>query len=511
MSTIRDILQLYFESNGSVRAIARSVGIGRSSVSRILDRARVTNLNWPLPAEMSDDKLRELLYPITAPGAGSPHPVPNWVEVHKELVRHRSLTLRQLWREYIEANPAGYQYSRYCDLYRGWRCSQAEVVMHLTHKAGERLFVDYSGKKPCIQDPITGEVKPAELFVCALGASGYLYAEATETQTAKDFLGSVRRAFEFYQGIPRILVPDNMKAAVIQFRTDDTPILNRSLRDLTRHYKVDVVPARPRRPRDKSKAEGGVLLLQRQILGAHRNTTFLSLVDVNAIILQEVHTLNQARFQKINTSRKQLFEELDRPALRPLPKQPYEYARWVSKRKVGFNYHVQIENYHYSVPYAYVGKFVRARISEEIVEIYDDQMRIASHRRGWSAGQYTTVVAHMPREHQEYADWRPERFVNWAKKIGPHTTVLIEAIFAEAEVAEQVYRRCMGILKLASEYGHDAMEQGCEMALNLQTPYTATVRQCVQQVATQLHQPQYTPIENTNVRGATYYSSIESS
>ena len=507
MKKVKRILELHFVANLSVRAIARSVGVSRSSVSRILERVRVTKVTWPLPAAVTDAKLEALLYPVTARGGSAARPVPNWVEVRKQLATHRSLTLFQLWTEYIEANPTGYQYSHFCELYRSWRGAQVDPVMRLTHKAGERLFVDYSGKKPSVVDPHTGEERRVELFVAALGASGYLYAEATETQSTADFCGSIRRTFEFLGGVPRLIVPDNLKAAVIQFKKDDVPVLNESFRDLTEHYQVGVLPARPQRPRDKGKVESSVLMLQRRVLGALREVAFTSLAELNAAILEQVRDLNHAPFQKMDTSRQRMFEELDRPALRPLPTEPYEYGQWTDKRKVAFNYHIQVEKHFYSVPYQYVGSYVRARIQAKVVEIYRHQRRIASHVRDRTSGKYTTNRARMPKNHIEYGDWPPSRFVNWAKKIGPSTRALIEENLASAQVPAQMYSRCMGILKLERTYGQDTLERACELALARETLSSAAIRRLVKRIAVEVHPSPSPPIAHENLRGANYYSS----
>lgn len=267
MKHVKHILELHFEERLSIRAIARGVGIGRSSVARILDRAKVANVRWPLPKGTSDADLERILYPSPTQSGSVGRELPDWMEVYKELARHRSLTLHQLWAEYIERNPQGYQYSYFCELYREWRGCHEDPTMRITRKAGERLFVDYSGKKLRVTNPTTGETRTVELFVAALGASGYIYAEATETQKTFDFCSSIGRAFQFYGGVTRMLVPDNLKSAIIKFRKDDVPILNDSLRELADFFRVGVVPARPRRPKDKGLVESSVLLVQRRLGG----------------------------------------------------------------------------------------------------------------------------------------------------------------------------------------------------------------------------------------------------
>jgi len=380
-----------------------------------------------------------------------------------------------------------------------------DPVMRHTHKAGDRLFVDYSGKKPCVVDPDTGEMRTVELFVAVLGASNYLYAEATETQKARDFCASVRRTLEFLGGVPRAIVPDNLKSAVIQFKKDDIPVLNESFRDLTEHYQVGVLPARPKKPRDKSAVEAGVLFAQRQILAPLRNVTFFSLQELNAAILEQVKAFNLTPFQKMPGTRQRRFEEVDRPALRPLPTNPYAYGAWTGKRKVGLDYHVQIEKHFYSVPHRYLGSSVRGLIRQGTVEIYLGDERIASHVRSRDSGRHTTTLIHMPVHHREYAKWSPKRFIRWAQTIGPQTTALIEENFACFQIPEQAYRRCMAILKLGNAFGHDLLEKACGLALERQTLSSPAVKQIVKRMATELHQKP--PIEHENIRGANYYAS----
>ena len=506
MKHVKHILELHFEEGLSIRAIARGVGIGCSSVGRILDRAKVANVRWPLPEGTSDADLERILYPSPTQSGSVGRELPDWMEVYKELARHRSLTLHQLWTEYIERNPQGYQYSYFCELYREWRGCHEDPTMRITRKAGERLFVDYSGKKLRVTHPITGETRTVELFVAALGASGYMYAEATETQKTFDFRSSIGRAFQFYGGVTRMLVPDNLKSAIIKFRKDDVPILNDSLRELADFFRVGVVPARPRRPKDKGLVESSVLLIQRRLGGALRNLEFFGLGELNEAILDQVQELNEALMQKTKVSRKELFEGLDRPMLRPLPREPYEYMQWVHKRKVGSDYHVHIENHKYSVPHSYLGRQVEARLGPHTVEIFAGSERIASHVRSRESGKYTTVKDHMPKHHREYEKWSPKRYIQWAESIGPRTKALIEVNLASFEVPEQAFNRCNGTLILAREYGHEAMEMGCELALRRNTRTTAAVRQLVKQMAAESHQPKQLSIDHENIRGAAYYS-----
>ena len=507
MRKIRHILELRFAAKLSKRAIARSLGIGRSSVSRVLERAVMAQLTWPLPDDMTDAKLAAIIYPNTARAAAGSRPVPDWAEVHLDLAKNRSLTLSQVWKEYIEKHPNGLQYSRFAELYRAWRKCEVDQVMRQSHKAGERLFVDYSGKKPCYTDPITGEVHTPELFVAVPGASNYLYAEATPSQKTADFCRSIRRTFEFLGGLPQIVVPDNLKAAVIKVRKDDVPILNKSFEDLAAHYRVNILPARPRRPKDKSKAESGVLLAQRQILAVLRNIKFFSLEELNAAIAERVRVINSTPFQKLPGSRQSMFEAVDKPALRPLPMVPYVYGEWTGKRKVAMDYHVQIEKHYYSVPYKFIGRTVRGLIREHTVEIFHDDTRIASHRRGRISGRHTTLREHMPARHRKASDWSKERFIKWARKAGPDTAKLIKANFDRYDIQEQAYRRCMAILQLGRKYGYENLEQACGIALKNCTLDSHAMRRIIMDILADQQYAPKTAIEHDNIRGADYYSS----
>ena len=497
MNQIQRILELHFVHKLSVRAIARQVGVGRSTVSRLLERARTLNLSWPLPEQMTDPQLQECLYP-SRPSPTEPREVPDWQKIHLELIRHKSLTLWQLWEEYQQQHPDGYGYSWFCELYRKWRGAQANPVMRQVHKAGERVFVDYSGKRPEIVDPRTGEVKAVELFVAVLGASNYLYAEATSSQKTADFCGSVRRMFEFFGGIPTAIVPDNLKAAVKRVKRDDAPELNDSFRELTEHYGVEVLPARPYKPRDKGKVESAVLQVQRQVLAPLRKLTFYSLQELNEAIHAWIHELNRAPFQKREGTRRSWFEQIDQPALRPLPENPYEY-RIRFHRTVHVDYHIRIERNFYSVPHQYFGAKVWGWLGEHTVEIYLGEERIASHPRGPSNWACITNPAHMPDHHRERKEWSPARFIHLAQKIGPRTEALITANLDRYAIPEQAYRRCLAILNMASKYGHPVLEKACRIALNLERLSAQKVKVFCQRIAQEHYETHSRHIEHENI------------
>jgi transposase len=336
MQKVEEVLRLRWGAKLSLRAVAQALGIGKTTVLECLRRAEAAGLSWPLPSELDGAGLVRLLYPQEASRAAGQWGQPDWAQVHRQL-RAPGVTLFLLWQEYREREPAGYAYSRFCELYAQWR-GRVDVVMRQSHRAGEKLFVDYAGQTVDIVDPTRGEVAAAQIFVAVLGASNYTFAEATRTQGLADWIGSHGRALAFFNGVPSIIVPDNLRTAVSKSSRYE-PDLNLTSQEFARHYGVAVIPARVRKPRDKAKAEGGVLLVERWILARLRHQTFFSLTTRNRAIAELLATLNARPFKKLEGSRRSHFEAIDRPALRPLPSAPYEYAEW-RKARVAPNIHL---------------------------------------------------------------------------------------------------------------------------------------------------------------------------
>ncbi len=509
MRRIKYILSLRYEQNYSERRIAQQVGVGRSTVSRTLARVQQTGLTWSQCAALSDAELQQQLFPSDDKQQVPQRPLPDWEQVHKALAKHSYMTVRQLWLEYKAGHPDGLEYSQFCLRYRQWRGSDRHLEMRLEHRAGEKLFVDYSGKRPSIVDPRTGKSREVELFVATLGASHYTFVEATLTQQLKDVCGSLRRCFEFLGGTPRVLVPDNMKTAVTAINRGDVAKINATFQELADHYQVCVLPTRPGKPKDKAAVENAVLQAQRRILAPLRNRHFSSLQDLNAAIAPLLEALNAQPFQKKDGSRHSWFVDLDKPALRPLPRTPYRYGEWTSKRKVQFNYHVSIDKCYYSVPFKYAGKTVYALVHQDTVEIYldrQDDTYIAAHRRGLLRGQHVTNQHHMPSHHQAYAAWTPERFVNWAAEVGTHTQALIQANFHRFDIPEQCFARCRSLLGLAKKHGARAMEAAAKEALDQQVFSYPAVKQIVEKIASAAGSQRPCVVEHNNIRGAAYYS-----
>lgn len=507
MRKIREVMRLKYELGRSNREIARSCDMGCSTVSDYLKRSRIAGLTWPLSDNQSNSFLERALFPPPTP-PGSSCLIPDFIEIHTELQKRRGVTLNLLWQEYKEQHPDGYQYSWFCQNYRAWS-GRLDLTMRHEHHAGEKLFVDYAGQTVEITDRLTGEIRKAQIFVAVLGASNYTYAEATLSQQVEDWIGSHVRAFEFFGGVPEVIVPDNLKSGVTKSCRYE-PDLNPTYHDLACHYQTVVLPARVRKPRDKAKAEAGVLLVERWILARLRKHTFFSLTDLNNEIQRLLIELNNKPFKKLPGSRKSRFEELDSPALKALPASAYELANW-KKCTVHLDYHVDIVGHYYSVPYVLVKKQLDIRYSQKTVECFYRGKRIASHVRDERQGRHTTVKEHMPVKHQKYMEWTPERFKNWAAKIGPETLCLTETLLVQRAHPQQAYRSLLGILSLGKSYGDARLEAACCRALYINAFSYRSVASILKSGLDHKPLPEPVgdkkPVEHANIRGQLYYSS----
>jgi len=504
MRKIREVLRLKRECGLSNRAIARSCSISHSTVGEYVRRAEEAGLSWPLPEDVDEDRLFELLFPKPpAPGSRSiPCPDRSWV--HAEL-RKKSVTLRLLWVEYREEHPTGYGYSQFCALYRKW-AKRLNPSMRLTHKGGEKVFVDYAGQTVPIVDPDTGEIRQAQIFIGVLGASNYTYVEAQWSQELPNWINGHVRMFSFFGGVPEIVVPDNLKAGV-KTPCRYEPDLNPTYQDLAEHYGVAVIPARTRKPKDKAKAEVGVQVAERWILARLRNRTFFSLADLNQAIRELLDPLNRRTMKHLGRSRREFFELLDRPALRPLPEQPYEFATW-KKARVNIDYHIEFKKHYYSVPHTLIHEEVDVRATESTVEIFFKNHRVASHPRLNSPGRHTTLSEHMPPAHQKYLEWTPERFVHWAQTIGPHTAQVVQTILDSRKHPQQAYRSCLGLLRLGKRYGDDRLEAACRRAFPAGITSYKGVKNILDAKLDQVEPeepPTVIPESHENVRGESYY------
>jgi len=508
MRKLRELLRLRFELGLSQDQIARSCSISQASVSNCLKRARAAGVSWPLAEGWDEARLEEALYgqPLGRP-AKTQRPVPDFARAHQELQSNRRLTLLLLWEEYRQNHPDGYGYSRFTELYHRWR-RRLDVVLRHEHKAGEKLFVDYAGDTIPIHDPKGGPEHPASIFVAVLGASNYTYAEATWSQGLEDWLGAHVRAFEFLGGVPALVVPDNTKTGVRRACRYE-PDLNPAYQELASHYGVGVVPTRPYRPRDKAKVENAVLLVERWIVAAVRHRKFFSLADLNQAICELLEKLNQRSFRKRTGSRASLFQELDRPALKPLPAERFQLHHWTQAR-VSIDYHVQFDLHFYSVPYTLTGQLVEIRSTATTIEIFHRGQRVASHARSHQPYQATTVNAHRPKSHQQHLAWPPSRLVRWAESIGSATAQLFAEILKSKPHPEMGYRSCLGILRLATRYSNQRLEAASRRAVATGACSYHSVKsilECSLDRQPLEPPPPSLPLAHENLRGASYFES----
>lgn len=509
MRKVKEILRLRHACGLSERQIAESCNLSKGSVSNYLRRAEAANLSWPLPEAVDDTALEAKLFAAKARAA---RPEPDWEQVHKERQR-KGVTLLLLWQEYKAQHPTGYEYAAFTIHYRRWLGEQG-VTMRQVHAAGEKLFVDYAGMTLVITDPGSGEMRQGQVFVAVLGASNYTYAEVTESQSGEDWLSSHRRALEFFGGVPKVVVPDNLKAGVKKPCRYE-PELNPAYAEFAEHYGLAVVPARVRKPRDKAKAEVGVQIVERSILARLRDRSFFSLREANEAVWELLAELNAKPFQKLSGSRQSAFVELERALLQPLPGEPYNVASW-KKAKVNIDYHVEVLGHYYSVPYQHARQEVEVRLGELSVEVFQQGKRIASHVRvvdtPRNKGRHTTVVEHMPAAHQRHAEWSPARLISWAEKTGEHTALVVTHILESRPHPEQGFRSCLGIMRLGKLYGDTRLESACCRAHRLRSYSYKSVQSILKhgldaqplELEPQLDTPT-TQSEHRNVRGAAYY------
>ena len=506
MRHIREILRLKWGLKRSHRETARSLGISPGAVASVLTRATTLGLTWEALAALSDDALEQRLYgPKLSGGVSRPLPDPTWL--HTEL-RRAGVTLELLHLEYLQQHPDGYRYSAFCRHYRAWLGHQ-RVSMRQVHKAGEKLFVDYSGKKPALVDAATGVVRPVELFVAVLGASNYTYAEATETQRSADFIQSHGRALEYLAGVPAAIVPDQLKPGVRDACRYE-PILQRTYEEWATHYGTAILPARPAKPRDKAKVEVAVQVAQRWILARLRHETFFSLAALNVRIRGLLADLNARPMKGYDgQSRRDLFLRFDQPTLRPLPTERFVYTEWRQAR-VNIDYHIEVERHCYSVPHRLIHQTLDVRLSATTVEVFQRGTRLWVHRRHHHVGGFTTIAEHMPHAHRAHLEWSPSRLIRWGATVGPQTAALVEQILANRPHPEQGYRSCLGLLRLAKQYGPDRVEAASRRAVAVGARsyrhVEAMLKHGLDRVPLEADAPPSPPrAGHANVRGPAYY------
>ncbi len=501
---VQEILRLGLKHQLGDREVSRSCGVSHVTVWAYLKQVRDHGLTWADVSSLGEAQLLKLVRGAHRFTPGRSIPEPDWKYIHAEL-RKKSVTLQLLWEEYKELNPDGYQSTQFYERYKKWK-QTINPWMRQNHKAGDKLFVDYAGQTIPIHSQKTGQVHQAQIFVAVMGMSNYTYAEATWDQTLQNWVSSHVNAFEYFEGVVRLLVPDNLKSAVSKPNRYD-PDINPTYYEMASHYGTAVLPARVRKPKDKAKAEVGVQIVERWILAALRNKTFFSLHHLNQEIGTLLERLNEKPFKKLPGSRRSWFNSDEKAVLLPLPESRFEIAEW-KNAKVNIDYHVELDRHYYSVPYQHIHKEVRIRHTKGIVEIFLKGKRIASHRKESFAGGHTTIKEHMPTGHREHLEWSPSRILRWAAKIGEATTSVVHMIMHSRKHPEQGYRSCLGILRLGKHYGDQRLEAACRRAVEYEEfryKYIRTIlEKGLDKQNTELPdtQPQ---LNHRNVRGGTYF------
>ena len=466
MEKVREIIRLYQCCGLTQRAIARVLYVSRPVVKAYIDKIQAAGLDYAEIEKMDDDALLALIEGPEATSERYKALRRNFEYFIKELKRP-GVTLERLWQEYRAEHPDGYRYSQFCYHFQVWRHTST-LTMHIEHKAGDKMLVDFAGKKLQIVNPDTGEIEDVDVFVAVLAASQYTYVEAVASQKKDDWLKANQNAFEYFGGVTRAVVPDCLKAAVTKANKYE-PDINPEYADFARHFQTVILPARPHSPKDKALVEGAVRIVDAWIFAALRDRIFHSIEELNQAIRQELETYNAKPMQKYGISRKELFEQIEKAALLPLPQEKYTRRNFKSL-KVQFNYHIYLsdDKHHYSVPYRYRARQVQVIYTDTVVEIFYKNTRIAFHKRNRTANGYSTIKEHMPSHHRLMSDWNPQRLINWAGNIGESVKAVIQHILEHRQHPEQAYKVCLGILNLTKKFDKDRLNKACHIAIECQ-------------------------------------------
>lgn len=507
MRKIHEVCRLRLKMGLGINQIAGACNMSTSTASVYVNKIEESKLSYEELSALDEDVAYKLLFPDVTPNkSGTDKARLDFEYLSKEL-KKKGVTLQLLYEEYRRDHADGYSRSRFYEKYRNY-AKKLDPVMRFNHKAGDKMFEDFSGDRPHYINPATGEKVEAELFVTVLGASSYIFACAVDDQKTENFINSNIRAFEYYGGCPECIVPDNLKSGVKSACYYD-PEINRTFADMAEHYNVAVVPARAGKPRDKAKVENAVLQAQRRILAALRNRTFFSLYELNEAIMEEVEKLNRRPMAVTGKTRRELFEEIEKPALRPLPVERFEIYNYKAPSTVHIDYHVEVEKSYYSVPYTLIGETIEAKYNSRVVELYHKKKRVASHIRTYKKGEFITEDRHMPHEHRQYLEWTPERIKNWGSKIGEHTRILMQQIMDSKKHPEQGFRSCLGIIRLSKQYTPERVENACKRALSVEAYNYRSVKSILQRgldkVAYLDERKEIKLIEHSNIRGGEYY------
>jgi transposase len=510
MSIVRELLRILCVGDMSYRQIAKICCVSHNTVRRY-DRIRTKHQLTEEALNKFDDTQLEQFFDNRLKHVDSPKPLPNFEQIYSEL-KKRGVTLEILWQEYRAEHPDGYSYSYITHLYRRW-LGKLDIAMRQTHRAGEKLFLDYSGKKLPITNRETGEVWLAEIFVAAMGASSKAYVEASRSQQVPDWIQSNVNALNYFGGAPSMVIPDNLKSAVIDHKKDKVK-LNASFVDMARYYGLVIIPARPHKPKDKAKVEAAVWLAQIWILAALRKRTFYSLEEANEAIWELLQKYNNRPFQKLQGTRSELFEKIDKPALKPLPEQPYEFADWKLKVRVGRDYEVEYDQCWYMVPHQLVNQYIDIRATVKTVEVIHKHRRVASHARFHVPGQRSVVQEFMPASHRHHSDWSATRLLAWAQSVGDSAEKVFGLLLEKKSHPESGFRACVALVEEGKLYGLERLESAASMALQINSPTLTSIRSLLRTGRDKLGHPSFPPNDTSdpetlepheNLRGAKYY------
>lgn len=509
MKRIREIIRLNEECQLSIRKISSTLNVSRPTVSKTIAAYKKSGLNLAEISALKDSDLEQRFYSKKEPSSKADFLKQKFPYYAKEL-KKKGVTLQLLWEEYIKENPDGLRSSQFSYYFHKWKQDE-KLSMHIEHKAGDKMFIDYTGHKMEIEDRKTGLKRLAEVYVAILPASQLTYVEASLNQNQEEFMRSTERAIQYFGGVPSALVPDNLKSGVIKASIYE-PEINRLFADFGDHYRTAVVPARARKPKDKAHVENAVKIVYRRIFAPLRNEKFYSLDELNDAIKVKLEEYNNKKLSKMKVSRKELFNEVEKDTLRPLPAEKYP-LKYIQDGRVAFNYHVELkeDHHYYSVPYLLRGKQVRLIYDERNVAIYYDNERVVQHKRSRFSHKYSTVKDHMPKEHRFKDDWNPDKLKYWAGNVGKSTLLAITHILDSKKHPEQAYKSCLGILGQAKKYGHDLLELACRKACNIERINYKYISEEVIKIKDQFDedmndkQPSLLPEFHENIRGKEYY------
>jgi len=508
MNKLREAARQILTSNRSNRQISKSVFLTHTTINKYRKLLRTTNVTWEVINKLSNLDLEKLFK--SSRHKISKKRVPDWIYVHKEM-QGKNMTAQLLWEEYCISEPiTAYSYSWFSHTYAEFK-NKLDLSMRQLHRAGEKTFVDFAGTTIPYKERDSGDEFFAQVFVGVLGASNYTFACAVRSQKIPDWIEAHNKMYQFFGGVTQVLVPDNLKSAVI--RAGSHPILNKTYLEQSQYYNTVIVPARVRKPQDKSKAEIGVQIVSRWIIARLRNKQFFSLEEINIAIIQLLIMLNERPFKKLPGNRRERFEKLDKPLLKPLPSIPFEYAEWVSSQKINADYHVHVHGHYYSVPYTLVGERVEARVTSNTVEVIYSGRRIASHQRSYKAGEHTSKPEHQPKAHRYYAEQTPKKMKKWARTIGPACLSVVQYQFSKFPHDLIGLKACSTLKRLASSYGDEQFEAACRRAQLIGSLTVKSVRSILQHGLTDLneqHVPQQINLPlHHNLRGSEYYTGGE--